>query len=131
MKGRIEIVFNNFAALAAALPVETHLAVMKTAYAIDADVKNSISIGGGHGKNPSKPGEPPHLQKGNLVSSIHTETIGELSAMVAVNADYGVFLEYGTSKMAARPFLFPAVKRHTQRFIDDCKRMLASWSARQ
>ena len=130
MKGRIEIVFNNFAALAAALPVETHLAVMKTAYAIEADAKLSMK-GGGSPHKASAPGTPPNIDTSNLVNSIHTETIGELSAIVAVNADYGMFLEYGTSKMAARPFLFPAVKRNTQRFIDDCKRMLSSWSARQ
>lgn len=58
--------------------------------------------------NPSKPGEPPRKRTGwlqrNVVYSIDRAT---LSARVGVtqNARYGAYLEVGTSRMLARPFL--------------------------
>jgi HK97 gp10 family phage protein len=36
---------------------------------------------------------------------------GELQAEVHVNAPYAAALEYGTSRMAARPFLQPAIDK--------------------
>ncbi|MGY9060028.1 MAG: HK97-gp10 family putative phage morphogenesis protein [Candidatus Puniceispirillales bacterium] len=36
---------------------------------------------------------------------------------VQSNADYSKYLEYGTSKMLARPFLFPASEKSTAKII--------------
>lgn len=62
-----------------------------------------------YGANPSAPGEPPHKQTGRLRAAITQEitrsVFGKLIARVGTNLLYGRWLELGTSKMAARPWL--------------------------
>lgn len=58
----------------------------------------------------SAPGAPPHTDTGNLVNSIQVQRY-EKSVDVGILGDkalYGKYLEFGTSKMAARPWLRPA-----------------------
>lgn len=64
--------------------------------------------------NTSKPGEPPHLRTGWLRNHVGREyDRGELQSRVGLksNALYGVFLEFGTAKLAARPWLLATVKK--------------------
>lgn len=49
------------------------------------------------------------------------EAAAHNEAFVAVGAAYGIFLEYGTSKMAAQPYLTPAVEAERQPFLDAIK----------
>ncbi|MGE4043317.1 MAG: HK97-gp10 family putative phage morphogenesis protein [Acetobacteraceae bacterium] len=63
----------------------------------------------------SAPGEAPANDTGRLVNSIHTEAKGD-GSVVTVSAgsgvvDYAAALEFGTSKMAARPFFNPALEQ--------------------
>ena len=56
----------------------------------------------------SVPGMPPHKRSGELESSITSKVIkgsNKVEAHISANADYAVHLEYGTSKMAPRPFM--------------------------
>lgn len=70
-------------------------------------VKKSIAV---HGNGiPSRPGKPPHYQTGRLWRSVRWERKNVYGVSVIANAPYGIFLEYGTSKMAARPYLRPAI----------------------
>ena len=48
---------------------------------------------------------------GNLRNSIGV-SFGNLSAEIGPTANYGVFQEMGTSRMAAQPFMGPATDRH-------------------
>lgn len=57
-----------------------------------------------YGANPSKPGEPPHVQRGQLRASVATET-ERLTTRVGTNQKKGRWLELGTSRMAPRPWL--------------------------
>ena len=57
----------------------------------------------------SAPGEPPATDTGHLANSISTYSLSREQVAVSVGAEYGVFLEYGTSKMEPRPFMRPAV----------------------
>lgn len=57
-----------------------------------------------YGAHPSAPGEPPHKQTGRLLGSIAYEVSG-LVARVGTNVKYGRWLELGTRRMAARPWL--------------------------
>lgn len=57
--------------------------------------------------SPSAPGEFPGVDTGALRASIHTETTGTYSRAIATGVDYAVHLEFGTVKMAARPFMAP------------------------
>jgi len=58
------------------------------------------------GEDPSGPGSPPKKITGSLQRSVaHEMGPGRQEAFVGSNIDYALFLELGTSKMAARPFL--------------------------
>lgn len=48
------------------------------------------------------------VDTGFLKNSIHTVKIGDAHYQVVVGAYYGIFVELGTHKMGAQPFLFPA-----------------------
>ncbi len=78
-------------------------------------VKLSLSVAGPTKTHPgapaSKPGEPPHKRTGVLGRSI-THEVGKGYARVGTNLKYGKPLEVGTSKMAARPYLRPAVYKN-------------------
>ena len=59
----------------------------------------------------SAPGQAPASDTGNLVSQIRVREENKDLIKVESNALYSSFLEFGTSKMLARPFLFPATER--------------------
>ena len=59
----------------------------------------------------SAPGEAPASDSGNLVRNIRVVQENKDLIKVESNASYSQFLEFGTSKMLARPFLFPATER--------------------
>lgn len=63
----------------------------------------------GAGARPSQPGEPPADPSGVLADVITTGRAADGSAAVTAAAPYAAALEYGTTRMAARPFLRPAV----------------------
>ncbi len=85
-------------------------AVYESADAIRAEAQVSISRGAvsGAGHVASKPGEPPNFDTGFLAGAIINEQTGPLTAEVASLAPYGAALEFGTSRMAARPYMRPA-----------------------
>jgi hypothetical protein len=71
----------------------------------EADVKRSF------GTSPSSPGEPPGVDTGALRASIHTEKLDNFTQAIVCGVDYGAYLEFGTSRMAARPFFAPMAMR--------------------
>jgi HK97 gp10 family phage protein len=75
-----------------------------------------------HGDNPSQPGEPPAKVTGRLSASIsHQTDKDKLIEYVGSNVRYAKFLELGTIKMAARPFLRSTLeteRQNIQRFIN-------------
>lgn len=77
---------------------------------IRAEAHESISRGSVSGKGhvPSAPGEPPNRDTGNLQAHLETTNPRPLLAEVRSEADYASALEFGTSKMAARPYMRPA-----------------------
>lgn len=50
------------------------------------------------------------VDTGHLKSSIQAQMTGELTAEVAVGAEYGAYVELGTVRAAPRPYLGPAVE---------------------
>lgn len=67
---------------------------------------------GGKPHQRSAPGEPPKTDTGRLVASIFAEIDGDgLGAEVGSGIRYASMLEFGTQKMAARPWLFPTFER--------------------
>lgn len=106
-------------------------AVVGTAVELRGDVIQSVQNGPASGRTYQKykprrvhtasaPGQPPMSDTGRLASSIYfTESFGArrgLEAQVGSNVVYARYLEYGTSRMAARPFFRPAVEEMRAKF---------------
>ncbi len=70
-----------------------------------------------YGANPSLPGEPPRKQRGHLRRSLARE-VNALVGRVGTNLNYGRWLELGTKKMAARPWL--------RRALTECRAAIRS-----
>lgn len=70
--------------------------------------------------HPSLPENPPAPDTGNLRQSIRYEVNNEYNRVVGIvgstqkNPDYAFWLEWGTSKMAPRPWLRPAMRKNNQ-----------------
>ena len=120
-------------------------AVFATAFKIDSDAKKAIANGPKTGRvyteifrtingrvvpvgeragnnlsashQASAPGEAPASDTGRLIGSGKATSDG-LSATVNFAAKYAEWLEFGTVKMAERPFLRPAVEVNKQFFRD-------------
>lgn len=77
---------------------------------IQTEAQISITRGAVSGKNhvPSAPGQPPNQDTGVLAGNIETTRASKLRVRVTSKAGYSSALEFGTSKMAARPFMRPA-----------------------
>lgn len=92
---------------------------------VQVDAQTSITEGAvsGAGHVPSKPGEPPNNDTGVLASNIETIQAEPLKVLVSSNAPYAAPLEFGTSKMAARPYMRPALQKNRDRIA---KRLAAA-----
>lgn len=89
--------------------------------AIAQDITSEIVLS--FGASPSIPGDPPGVDTGALRASMRWEMDGRLKAFVFDGVLYGVYLEYGTTRMPARPFVNPVFERWRRgaftRFIRD------------
>ncbi len=112
-------IFKNIEALKSKAEAETARAVRATAQAIRNDaiisVKSHLSAGKVYTRGTvkhvaSKPGSPPNQDRGTLTRNIRVTMNDDLTADISSNAPYSAALEFGTSDMAARPFMTPAVE---------------------
>jgi HK97 gp10 family phage protein len=76
----------------------------------------------------SAPGEPPATDTGTLVRSVRwVEAPAAREWRVGTAVQYGAYLEFGTSRMEARPWLFPAVQEAIpvlrKRLVDGMERL--------
>lgn len=113
---------------------------------IEGDAKRSILNGEKTGRTykrgnvlhrASAPGQAPASDTGWLVNSINSYLGERLTALVVAGrglVSYARHLEFGTSKMAARPFMFPAVEQNrewiTARLATAIRTALANVSSR-
>lgn len=86
---------------------------------IRAEAFRSISAGSVSGKNhvPSAPGEPPNRDTGGLQANIEAVQTKPLEAQVRSEADYAAALEFGTIRMAARPYMRPARDKMRKKIV--------------
>jgi HK97 gp10 family phage protein len=107
---------------------EAGKAVLATAVEMRADIVKSIQRGPASGityekykprrtHTASAPGQPPMSDTARLANSITFDRLGDLTASVGSELNYAPWLEYGTSRMAARPFFRPAVERMRPKYI--------------
>jgi HK97 gp10 family phage protein len=87
---------------------------------IRAEASHMITEGAVSGKGhiPSLPGEPPNEDTGTLRTHIETTQVGPLAVEVSSNAPYAAALEFGSFKMAERPYMRPATARKRQAVVD-------------
>ena len=101
----------------AAMTREIGKAVVTAADLIKVDAQISISEGSVSGRNhvPSAPGSAPNYDTGHLSDNITAQRTGLLEAEVSSNAEYSAALEFGTSRMAARPFMQPSADKNRKK----------------
>ena len=134
MQIRVEVNREGMDRLLSELRPKLAMAVRTSALSVETRAKRSIQTGSKTGRiyrrgrktyQASAPGEAPATDTGLLVNSIQTQAAaGALEATVSVGARYGLSLEMGTSKMAARPFLTPAVEAERTEFVERIKGVL-------
>lgn len=80
---------------------------------VQVEAQLSITRGAVSGRlhAPSLPGEPPNQDTGVLANNIETAQISPQLVEVSSSAPYSAHLEFGTSKMAERPFMRPALAK--------------------
>lgn len=108
----------KLADLPAAARKEIVLALDESAASLQKEAKTGIETGkrsgriyrrAGESHQASAPGEFPKSWTGYLVQSIFKRVLSSsLEAQVGTYLDYGKFLEFGTSRMQARPWLRPS-----------------------
>ena len=99
--------------------------IIKSMQTTQTDFTNFKKLKSGKFHYRSMEGFPPAIDTGNLITHIMFD-IRNLEIEIGANAgtktksgvSYAQYLEEGTSKMAARPWLAPAVERHRQEIID-------------
>lgn len=86
---------------------------------IEIEAERSITAGSisGRGHIPSAPGQPPNADTRRLDSNIVTTVVGQGVVEVTSHAPYSAALEYGTSRMAERPFMRPAMAKKRGRAV--------------
>jgi len=117
----LDKVLKSFRTISKDMKPELRQVIQGGAQLIRGEAVKSIQSGPKSGKvyqryNPTRthkssaPGEAPASDTGNLVRNIRVKQKTQDIVTVESRASYSKFLEYGTSKMQARPFLFPAFK---------------------
>ncbi len=105
-------------------------AVAKTAADLTADIQRRINVPVGRSGSRvirSKPGEPPRREFGNYRASWETRDArsgDEITGTAGTTSNLGPWLERGTSRMAARPHVEPAVNDLKPSLVDTIKQNL-------
>jgi HK97 gp10 family phage protein len=113
---RVDVKFNRFQQLAKEAPQAADRAIEAMAREGERYIKQSF------GTSPSSPGDTPGVDTGALRSSINVQQRGRMVRAIADGVEYGVMLEFGTSRMGARPFMAPAamwLNGQTERIFKD------------
>jgi HK97 gp10 family phage protein len=110
-------------------------AVVAGGFVLETAVKISMSAAShtgaiytrrGRSHQASAPGETPAVDMGILVNSISTElessSATDAWAQVGTDKEYGEFLEFGTSKMAPRPFMRPGFDNNVTKIEDTIRK---------
>lgn len=102
-KGGVQVVVlsNKIPGLPAAIRQGVAREIEKGARQIEAGAKQAVPV-----------------RTGTLRRSINTQMgAGGLSAIVAAGTEYAIYVERGTRRMGARPFLVPAFEREAPRIV--------------
>lgn len=113
---KVTVKFNNIKKTTTAMLSEVDDRLGELAFEGERYVKQSIDDSPASGRTydrgakshtASSPGNPPRTDTGNLVNSIYTVQVKKMVWRIYTGAEYAVGLEYGTTKIKARPFMMP------------------------
>tara|TARA_R110000796_G_C14314481_1_gene407018 strand:- start:76 stop:531 length:456 start_codon:yes stop_codon:yes gene_type:complete len=90
--------------------IRTHAIKSIMQQSFGTHVRRSKQGGGTYGHIAAKPGSAPNNDTGGLVRSIAAEKLGPYRYTIGSNLPYAGWLEFGTTKMGARPWLEPAFR---------------------
>lgn len=91
---------------------------------IKSKIARALEVVGGTAEGYSKQLCP--VDTGNLRNSIAHEMRSENTVAVGSNVHYAPFVELGTRKMRAQPYLRPAVENHREEYEKIIKQELSS-----
>lgn len=122
IKDQVDDLIKDFRAYGQKVYTNVGKAVLKGCLTVEREAKSSIV---GPSNEVSAPGEPPKVKTGRLRASI-THRIGyedkEIVGEVGTNVEYAFSLEFSTQRMAARPFMGPALDKHEKEIYEDIDR---------
>lgn len=93
---------NNIPKYQADLKREMKNRVTRAGITVSRYAKELVSVAG---PAPSRPGSPPHKQTGRLRMGINWSLKDDGTVHVNSSVKYGKYLDFGTRRMAARPWL--------------------------
>lgn len=109
---QVRVVFNRLPQIAGSLATDGAALVQQTADNIATGAQDRAPV-----------------DTGELRDSIHVEGSGQKAAVV-VDADHGVYVEYGTSRMGAQPFLWPSLEAERPVYLAAWRSILAGLGQR-
>lgn len=134
--GEVQVKFNHIPEILRRAPERADALVRAIAFAIEAEAKRGAPVDTGFLKSSiytdtsrsSGYDAAVREAQGRLFGEEHREVFPPLprpkrgEALVAVAAEYGIYLEFGTTRMAARPYLRPAIDRVISRVNEIARR---------
>jgi len=118
---------NNLPRVTSNIRSRASAVVRKTVAEIETRIKTSFAepkhgaVYGAH--QASAPGEAPAIDHGILAGSVQAYMDTDLKGGIGVGAEYGPYLEYGTSTIAPRPFMVPAAESVKQEFQESLRNL--------
>ncbi len=153
MKAIVTVKYNRLPQIGARLALAAAEIVQETVEEIERTVKVGMAEPkhgmyyerGARMHQASAPGEMPAVDTEHLMESIKTSVDGQGQGLVYTNAEYAVYLEYGTGQrgaeyplagrpqeigytmtatgMAPRPYMTPAAEKARKGFVDKFQRL--------
>lgn len=118
MSSEIKIVVDNTEIVKAAFKAQLKVALEKVGIAAEGYAKNACPVG-----TPESTGIPGY-QGGTLRNSITHQVDGD-SVYIGTNVEYGKYVELGTRRMEAKPYLKPAATNHAAEYAQIIKSTLS------
>ena len=101
MGNNVRVVFNNLPKIAAALPDSIIGTVRDAAHKCETYAKDVVPV-----------------DTGALRASIRAVPVSETEWEIAPNTEYDIYVEFGTRKMAAQPYMRPAAEKIRKEYPD-------------
>lgn len=90
---------------------------------VESKVKNTVNQNVHQMEGQAKMLAP--VDTGHLRQSINTElSNGGMTGEVSTNVEYALFVEYGTSRQAAQPFMYPAFVMYSKNFESEIRKIV-------